>query len=146
MRQASVEGMIASSPSEPAMPTDKTLQSIAVVDDDDAVRRAVSFALQAEDYAVDIFADAATLLAFEDLGRFACFVVDLKLPDRDGLSVIEELRRTGVRAPAILVTTQPDPRCRQAAQRLAAPIVEKPLMGDALSEQIRRMVEPTASR
>lgn len=113
---------------------------IAVVDDDDAVRRAVSFALETEGYTVRSFAGAVELLAAPSLPSVACFVVDLKLPVVDGLSVIRTLRQRALSAPAILVTTQPDIRCRQDAAALGAPIIEKPLMGEALSDQIRRMV------
>lgn len=120
--------------------------SIAVLDDDEAVRRAVSFALQAEGYAVRSFAGAEGLLATPGVRSFACFIIDLKLPEEDGLSVIRLLRDHGVTAPAILITTQPGARCRSEAEALHVPIVEKPLMGEALSDQVRRMIGPALAK
>jgi len=120
---------------KPAVP--KPMPRIALIDDDAAVREAVGFALNAEGYEVEGFANAQAVLALGDPDSFACLVVDLRLPDDDGLSLIRALRQRGCTVPAILMTTQPDARCRREAARISTPIVEKPLIGDVLSDCIR---------
>jgi hypothetical protein len=43
-------------------------------------------------------------------------------------------------APAILITSHPSPSLRERAQRAGVPIVEKPLLGNALFDKIRDVV------
>ncbi len=114
-------------------------QRIGVVEDDEAVLAAISFALKAEGYRVEGFKDARAFLAQDGIKDFACLVIDLRLPDADGLTLIRGLRSRGLDTPAILVTTQPSRSCRREAAALNTPIVEKPLMGEVLSECIRSL-------
>lgn len=113
---------------------------VLVVDDDPALLAALEFALKAEGYQVRSCADAeAALKASAD--QLACLVVDYKLPDIDGMDLGRRLREAGVDAPMILITTNPDARCRARAARDGAVIVEKPLLGDRLVRQIRALTE-----
>ncbi|MBV8592941.1 MAG: response regulator [Caulobacteraceae bacterium] len=112
-----------------------------MVEDDPAVCGALAFALRAEGYQVVTCARSgeALVLALDDPP--ACLVVDYLLPDMDGLALIGALRRKGVTPAAVLVTTNPDRQCRQRAAKANIPIVEKPLIGDALSVQINRLLQ-----
>jgi FixJ family two-component response regulator len=111
---------------------------VLVVDDDAALLGALEFALQAEGYQVRSCADAeAALKASAD--QLACMVIDYRLPDIDGMDLAQRLRGAGVTAPMILITSNPDARCRARAARGGAVIVEKPLLGDRLLRQIRAM-------
>ena len=58
----------------------------------------------------------------------------------DGADLAVRLRRKGMTAPLILMTTNPDARCRAKAARCGAVIVEKPLLDDNLVRQIRSLV------
>ncbi len=69
-----------------------------------------------------------------------CLVVDLKLPDLDGLALIARLRDVGVTTPAILITTTPDERCRKTAAAAGVAIVEKPLLDGTLRRAIETAV------
>ena len=66
-----------------------------------------------------------------------CLVLDLKLPDRDGLAVLAELRSRGVTMPAILITSAPTESIRRRAAAARVPIVEKPIFGNGLIDTIR---------
>ena len=46
----------------------------------------------------------------------------------DGLTLLAGLRERDVASPAILITTNPDRKCREKARVVGAEIVEKPLM------------------
>jgi FixJ family two-component response regulator len=109
---------------------------VLVVDDDPALLGALEFALQAEGYRVRCCADAETALQASS-DQLACLVIDYRLPDTDGMALADDLRAAGVTAPIILITTNPDARCRARAARAGAVIVEKPLLGDRLLRQIR---------
>jgi FixJ family two-component response regulator len=114
---------------------------VLVVDDDAALRGALEFALQAEGYQVRACPDAAAALEVP-ADQLACMVIDYRLPDLDGMDLAQRLRGAGVTAPMILITSNPDARCRARAARGGAVIVEKPLLGDRLLRQIRAMTTP----
>jgi DNA-binding response OmpR family regulator len=116
-------------------------RSVLVVEDDPAVCGAVAFALRAEGYEVTTCETSEEAIALALKEPPACVVVDYLLPDMDGLALIGALRRRGVMPPAVLVTTNPDFRCRRRAAKANVPIVEKPLIGDALSLQINRLLQ-----
>ncbi|MGZ3272530.1 MAG: response regulator [Caulobacteraceae bacterium] len=114
---------------------------VLVVDDDPALLGALEFALEAEGYRVRGCADAKSALQEAMIDHLACLVVDYKLPDIDGMDLGSRLREAGVTAPMILITTNPDARCRARAARDGAVIVEKPLLGDRLVRQIRALTQ-----
>ena len=116
---------------------DSTKPIIFVVDDDPAVRNSLKFALEIEGYRVRLCADASALLRSVDLPRSQCLVIDLKLPGTDGLDLLAELRRRNIMAPAVLITSHPPRSIRERAARDGVPIIEKPLLGNALSDSIR---------
>lgn len=111
---------------------------VLVVDDDPALLGALEFALRAEGYEVRSCpsADAALRPGQETP---ACLVIDYRLPEMDGMELADRLRNIGMGAPLILMTTNPDARCRARAAKGGAVIVEKPLLGDNLLRQIRAM-------
>ena len=113
---------------------------ILVVEDDPAVRSSMRFSLEAEGYRVRIFANAGALLAEPDLPLRGCLVCDYFLPDGNGLDLIRTLRGRGVELPAILVTTAPDAALWATARQNHVRIVEKPLIGDALSLALQAVI------
>ena len=66
---------------------------ILVIEDDDVTRSAVAGNLAAHDYDVEEAADAGAGLRAWDADRPDLILLDLGLPDRDGLSVIRHVRR-----------------------------------------------------
>jgi FixJ family two-component response regulator len=55
----------------------------------------------------------------------------------DGLDLLAELRQRNITAPAVLITSHPSRSTRERAARDGVPIVEKPLLGNMLSDSIR---------
>ncbi|MGE5566747.1 MAG: response regulator [Parcubacteria group bacterium] len=114
-----------------------SLQQVSVVEDDVDLLEAIRFSLLAEGYEVRGHQTARGMLADPALGATSCFVVDQKLPDGDGIDLIETLRSRGLASAAIMITTNPDARSRAACRALGVPIVEKPLLGESLNACIR---------
>jgi two-component system response regulator FixJ len=110
---------------------------VAIVDDDRAVCNSLKFALELEGFAVRAYCSGAELLHAGDLDDCRCFVIDQRMPTMTGLELIAKLRGRHVLAPAILLTSNPDAALRARAATTNAPIVEKPLLGDALLQRIR---------
>ena len=110
---------------------------VAVVDDDAAVCSSLKFSLELEGFAVRTYASGAEFLAANDLGAFSCLVIDQRMPAMSGMELIATLRAERVGTPAILVVSHPNPALSARAAIAGVPIVEKPLLGNALVERIR---------
>ena len=119
---------------------------IVVVDDDAAVRGSLKFALEIEGFAVRTYPRGDELLDDVSCADCACFIIDQKLPGMNGLDVVAELRKQRIAAPVILITSQPTNMVQQRAAQAGVPIVEKPLLGNALIERVRDAIGrlPTA--
>jgi len=111
-------------------------KTILVVDDDAALRSSLQFILGVEGYAVRVYANGRELLDDVDLPDCGCLVIDQRLPDIDGLQLIDTMRSRDVRLPAILITTHPTRALRLRAEAAKIPIVEKPLITGTLFQQI----------
>ena len=109
---------------------------VVIVDDDPAVRNALAFSLQAEGFRVRSYASGMELLEDNPTAKTGCLVIDYQLPGMNGLDLLAELRRRQVAAPAILVTTHPSAAVRERAAATGVAVVEKPLLGDALFQEI----------
>jgi FixJ family two-component response regulator len=115
---------------------------VFVIDDDTAVLGSLKFSLEIEGFAVEVFRSAEELLDRPALPESACLVVDYRLPAMDGLALVAELRARNVDLPAILITTNPTRAIYRRASEAGLPIVEKPLLGNALAEAIRDALNP----
>jgi FixJ family two-component response regulator len=110
---------------------------VVVVDDDAAVRGSLKFALEIEGFAVRTYPKWDDLLADVRLADCACFIIDQKLPGMNGLDVVAALRKERIAAPVILITSHPTSVLQQRAAQAGVPIVEKPLLGNALIDRVR---------
>jgi len=113
---------------------------IVVIDDDLAVRNSLKFSLEIEGLTVRSYETGEELLRANDLERCDCFVVDQKMPGMSGLDLIATLRARQINAPAILITSHPGLLLRERAKNAGIPIIEKPLLGNALFDKIRDVV------
>ncbi len=81
---------------------------ILLVEDDRYLRQFLRKAFREEGYAVDE-AEAGDAGLDRALQRtYDCIVLDLMLPNRDGFSVVEELRSRAVRTPILMLTARDD--------------------------------------
>jgi two-component system response regulator MprA len=79
---------------------------IAIVDDDPAILSALSRALKMENYDVTVFADGASALLAFQTGAPDAIVLDLQLPDLDGLEICRRIRRAGDAVPILMLTAR----------------------------------------
>lgn len=115
---------------------------LLLVDDDAAVGDALKFSMEMEGFQVRTYPDAEALLASAAPPDVGCLVIDFNLPDMDGLQLLERLRARQVTLPAVLITTAPNAKLRERARLQGTPIVEKPLLTDALLDTVRGMMAP----
>jgi two-component system, LuxR family, response regulator FixJ len=119
---------------------------VIVVDDDPAVRNSLRFSLEIEGFAVRDYSGGAELLNDHELPEDGCLVIDYYMPGMNGLEVIGKLRGRHISVPAILMTSHPTATLSQRAATAGVPIIEKPLLGDALIDRIRRTLSAADTR
>lgn len=78
--------------------------TVFVVDDDPDVRRALGRLLESAAYEVRAFASSIEFLAAHDPQRAGCVILDLALPDLDGLEVQASLTASGTPRPIIFLS------------------------------------------
>lgn len=79
---------------------------VAIVDDDGAIRTALGRALRMENYDVDLFEDGNSALKAVQLRAPDAIILDLQLPDIDGLEVCRRIRRAGDATPILMLTAR----------------------------------------
>ena len=106
---------------------------IYVVDDDEAIRRSLSFLLKTSGYAVRLF-EGGTVFLKEAAGlEPGCVLLDVRMPDIDGLEVQRELRARGIMLPVVIMTGHGDIDMAVAAMKAgASDFIEKPFEKAAL--------------
>jgi two-component system response regulator FixJ len=112
---------------------------IAVVDDDLAVCNSLKFSLELEGFAVRAYHSGAEFLAAGNFCDCKCFVIDQRMPGMSGMELIAALRERKVSTPAILIISQPNKVLSARAAEADVPIIEKPLLSNALVEKIREV-------
>ena len=115
---------------------------VVIVEDDPAVRSALKFSLEIEGFEVRTYASGIDLLDARDVCVGGCLVIDQRMPEMSGLDLIATLRDRLISAPAILITSHPNAWVRKRAAEAHVPIIEKPLLGNALVDRIRQAFAP----
>ncbi|MGZ0163608.1 MAG: response regulator transcription factor [Planctomycetales bacterium] len=75
---------------------------IGIIDDDNDVRFSVSILFEVSGFDVEMFGSSEEFLACQDFSRFACLIVDFRLPGLSGLDLLRILREQRVLTPAIV--------------------------------------------
>ena len=102
--------------------------TVFVVDDDDAVRDALSMLLRASGLTVETFASARGFLERETDCRLGCLVLDVRMPDMSGLELQERLAQQRFTLPIIFLTGHGDvPMAVRAVKRGAFEFIQKPI-------------------
>lgn len=106
---------------------------VFVVDDDHSVRTSLASLLVAEDYTVEVFANAAEYLARTSHEGPACLVLDLQLPGLDGLALQRQLVEEGRIEQIVFITGHGDiPTGIRAMKHGAVDFLPKPFRDDEL--------------
>jgi DNA-binding NtrC family response regulator len=134
-------------------------QMIWVVDDDPAIRELLSFMVTGAGYEVDAFASGAEVLASSGETPDA-ILLDLMMPEVDGVEVLKEINRRHPKLPVIMVTADHDVQRAVEVTKLGAydyltkPIDQERLLttiGNALShgnleKEVARLKEELSDR
>jgi len=118
---------------------------VLVVDDEDLIRWALRERLEAAGY--DVVEAENGQRALEHFSSDVDLVLlDLRLPDRDGLSILEEIQTSRPGAPVILMTAYGTPETvRKALANGARRVVDKPFDYDGMLQMVTEELGPGAA-
>jgi DNA-binding response OmpR family regulator len=115
-------------------------KTILLVDDDPEVRNAVKTILEAEGYRLLTAADGNTGLALAEREAPDLIVVDLMVPQKSGLLILEKLRSRPNSPPAIMITAKEGGRHQAQAQNLGAKdYIRKPFDMSRLLDSVHHL-------
>jgi two-component system, LuxR family, response regulator FixJ len=116
--------------------------TIAVIDDEESVRRSLARLLRAHGHAVQTFASVDEFLeGLRVAPRPSCLLVDLRMPGRTGLDLVQILNASGAPIPTIMITGHGErPVAERARQAGVVAVLSKPVDGDALLGAIAKVL------
>lgn len=122
-------------------------ETVYIVDDDDAICRALRELLASVGIDSKVFSDCRSFLEAYDASRPGCLVLDLHLPDASGASLQQGLAARGMCIPVILMTAFGDTLTAvQAMKRGAVDFLEKPVRPGELVASIREALNRDRQR
>jgi FixJ family two-component response regulator len=114
-------------------------RSVLLLDDDPSVRRDLGELFRLAGFAVRSFSTVRELLAYRRPEGPACLVLDVVLPDGNGLDLQRHLAKTDPDLPVVLITGHMDDALRERALGSGAfAFLAKPLDWAALRDEIRQ--------
>lgn len=119
--------------------------SVFVIDDDPQVRSALKFLFESAGLGVETFASAMAFLERPAHPGPSCLVLDLELPELNGLEVQERLARAGVSIPIVFLSGRADvPSTAKAMRDGAVDFLVKPVDDSRLLDAVTRALTRSA--
>lgn len=120
---------------------------IFIVDDDPAVRDALSVVFSLEGYHVTSFAEGGAFVSAARARTPVCILLDVHMPGRSGLEILKELNAQDYPAPIFIISGQGDiPMAVEAIKNGALDFIEKPFDAETIVERVREAVDAWAER
>jgi FixJ family two-component response regulator len=115
--------------------------TVLVVDDDISVRESLSHLLRSAGWHVEAFATAREFLAHAKVEAPSCVVLDVELPDLNGLDLQRQLIASQVSTPIVFITGYGDiPKTVQAMKAGAVEFLTKPVSSEALLSAVENAI------
>ncbi len=115
--------------------------TLYIVDDDEAVRAAITLLAYSMGWSAQPYASAPEFLEKFHGSDNDCLIVDLRMPGMNGIELLEELGKRGMRIPTVMITAQRDDKLVGRARSAGASIVlSKPFRNQSLIEHIQRAI------
>lgn len=121
------------------------MTTILVVEDDPLISAFVQKGLRRHGYATELADDGLTARRLGMSGAFDLVVLDLGLPERDGLRVLRELRSAGHTVPVVVLTGLPERDAVTCLESGADDYMRKPFHFDELLARVRSRLRTTSS-
>ena len=116
--------------------------TVFVVDDDAAVRDALKALLESDGLTAEIFGTGQEFLDAHDADGDGCLLLDVQMPDMNGLELQQKLADNGSSLPVIIITGHGDvPIAVKALKAGAVDFIEKPFTDEVILGSVRRALE-----
>ena len=116
-------------------------KTVFVVDDDPAVRDAVSVLVGSAGYRVETFASAEDFLSRRSGTERGCLIADVRMPGLSGLDMQERLAQGGSLLPVIFITGYGEvPAAVRAMKNGAVDFLQKPFSDSTLLDRVREAI------
>ena len=114
---------------------------LAYIEDDADALTIFAKKLTQEGFVCEVFGSAEEFLKVSGPGSHDLLVVDIRLPGRDGVELLEELRARNIFTPAILITAYNSlDYAHRALNASASYLLEKPFSFTSLARVIRKVL------
>ncbi|HEX8893060.1 MAG TPA: response regulator [Terriglobales bacterium] len=124
------------------MTADRTSKLIAIIDDDEAMQDSLHDLMEAAGLVARCFGSADKFLESDLRTRFACLIVDIRMPKMSGLELQTRLKEEECDIPIIFITAHGDARMRIRAMREGAvEFFSKPFDHRLLLKAVRDALE-----
>ncbi|UCF32762.1 MAG: response regulator transcription factor [Phycisphaerales bacterium] len=116
--------------------------TVFVVDDDPGVGQSLAWLIRSVGLKAEVYDSPSSFLESYKNSHPGCLVVDVRIPNKSGLALLERLRNNGATLPAILISGHGDVSMAVEALKSGAyDFIEKPFSGDLLLDRIQRAVQ-----
>jgi two-component system response regulator QseB len=120
---------------------------VLLVEDDEMIAQGLQTALRQSGFAVDWMKDGKSAAAALKSPTFDLVLLDLGLPQRDGIEVLRELRKRGDATPVIILTARDEVQHRIAGLDAGADdYIVKPFDLDEVTARMRSVLRRAAGR
>jgi len=117
-------------------------QMIHIIDDEEAVRHSLAIMLQVAGYAVTAWPGGASFLREAAHVEPGCVLLDIRMPEMDGLEVQRTMQEHGIAWPVVVLTGHGDVTTAVAAMKAGAiDFLEKPLAKSTLVTAIEAALQ-----
>jgi FixJ family two-component response regulator len=117
-----------------------SVRTVAIIEDDEAMRQAIRRVLEMEGFQTELFASAETFLDSGAQARVQCLVLDIRLPGMSGIGLHERLLSANCTVPTIFITAHEDVYARRLSER-GMECLAKPFLGEALVGKVTKAIE-----
>src|SRR5262249_35477852 len=119
----------------------ETAPLVVIVDDDASVRQSTDRLIRSFGYRTQVFASGREVLGSGAAELARCLLLDVRMPEMDGLDIQRSLADRGMRVPIVFVTGRAsDEEERRARSAGAAEFLRKPVAQASLRQAIENVI------
>ena len=111
---------------------------VYIIDDDRLARESLQWLIESASQTVSVFENGSTFLDHYRVGDPGCIVLDVRMPDINGMELYAKLRKQGANIPVIIVTGHADVAMAVRAMKAGAwDFIEKPYNDALMLERVQ---------
>lgn len=118
------------------------MKCILIAEDEPKIAAFMQKGLNRSGFSTDVVADGNHVLSNIFETPYDLLLLDLGLPDKDGLDILKEIQQRHINIPVIVVTARSiDPQDAQMIQMSGTEIVSKPFLMKDLLQKVRSLLD-----